>query len=116
MSEKPRSCATTFRLSSGAASRLDLHARPHSHAHIVIVVVVDLSQGPRRRTTDRAHFVALRRRQSVDGPRALDFSQRPGGGRADVLIAVLQGSNERLHRLRMLYFAEPTAGAERHSR
>src|SRR5438093_8517681 len=106
MSERPRSCETTFRLSSGAASRLDLHARPHTHAHIVIVVVVDLSQGPRRRPTDRAHFVALRRRQAVDSPRAFDFSQRPGGGRADVLIAVLQRSNERLHRAFILDFTE----------
>src|SRR2546422_516185 len=104
-SDLPRSCATTFRSWSEAASRLDLHARPHAHVD-VLVVVVDLPQCPRRRVTNRPHLVALRRRQSIDRARACDFSQRPGGGCADILVAVLQRSDERLHRPIVLDFAE----------
>src|SRR5438874_5506292 len=114
MSQKPRSCGTTFRLSSEAASRLDLHARPH--AHVSVVAVVDLPQRPRRRVTDRAHFVALRQCQSVAGTRAFDLSQRPGGGCADILVAVLERGNERIHRPIILDFAESPGSQHTHFR
>src|SRR6267143_5879110 len=115
MSRKPRSCGTTFRLSSEAVSGPDLHARPHSHPDVVVVVVVvDLPQGPRRRVTHRTHFVALRRRQSVAGARAFDFSQRPGGGCADILVAVLEGADQRLHRAIIFDFAEGPGGQRAH--
>src|SRR5439155_10306569 len=108
----PRSCATTFRWSSEVGSGLDLHARPH--AHVNVVVVVDLPQCPRRRMPDRADFVSLRRRQPLAGTRALDFAERPGRGRTDVLVAILQGAPQRLHRPIILDFAEGPRGQGAH--
>jgi len=62
--------------------------------------------------TDRPHFVPLCRRQSVDGPRAFDFSQRPGRSRADILVTVFQRSDQRLDRPIVLDFAEGPGGQD----
>src|SRR6266545_4496489 len=90
MSGKPRSCGTTFSWSSAVASRLDLHLRVHVHAHAWVIIVIELAQGPGCRAAHRTHLVALRRHQAFAGTGALDFTERPGGRRADILIAVLQ--------------------------
>src|SRR6266545_8325046 len=113
----PRSCATTFRWSSEVGSRLDLHARPHAHAHVVVVVVVvELPQRPGRRVAYRADFVPLCRRQSVARAGAFDFAERPGRGGADLLIAVLQGADQRLDGLLILDFAQGPRRQDPHFR
>src|SRR5882672_4266905 len=114
MSQKPRSCGTTFRSWSEVVSRLDLHARMHPHVKVGVVVIVDLPQGPRRCAPDGTHFVPKGSVETLAGAGALDLAQRPRRGGADILVAVLQGPNERFDGIPVLDLAQSPRRQDAH--
>src|ERR1043166_8275574 len=103
MPGRPRSCGTTLRSASAAASRFDPYRRHvdvnvgmWSAAVVVIIITVDLSKRPARGATHRPGLIPLRRDQSVSRARAFDLAQRPRRCRANVEITVLEGPEQRL--------------------